>query len=169
MYCMACLWLIKSPFVMLTDLGLELLCMTFVFVQYPSYTNTLDEFELFADHITDPRAQNVKMLHFHVWLDLDHTLTLVLKRSAWISCISMGAFERHLMVSIRHFVSESGGWGGRFCAPAPNHWHSTETPLDIGLKALILALAGGGLMQSPPPPPIEIAAEPLGRSRWNLA
>ena len=39
---------------------------TFVLMQYDPYpyTSTLGKFELFGTHLTDPRTQNVKALHF---------------------------------------------------------------------------------------------------------
>ena len=42
--------------------------MAFELMQYPSYlfTSILNEFELLTARLTDPRAQNVKTLHFDI-------------------------------------------------------------------------------------------------------
>ena len=90
--------------------------MTFVFAQYLSYTSTLREFELLADHVTDPRFQNVKMLHFLLWSDLDPMRVLNLKMFSMDYVYLDGAFERRLAVSIR-FVSETIWGGGVFALP----------------------------------------------------
>ena len=46
-------------------LTLALLSLACVIMHYPSYTftSTFSEFELFAVHLADPRAQNVNTLH----------------------------------------------------------------------------------------------------------
>ena len=48
--------------VFLTDLGLDILCMTFVLMQYLCYTNgsTLSELNVYVARLTELRAQNVK-------------------------------------------------------------------------------------------------------------
>ena len=55
--------------------------MTFVLTQYLSqtFTSTLCEFELFAAHLTDHTAQNVKAVFFYLCLDLDLTRHLYLE------------------------------------------------------------------------------------------
>ena len=44
------------------------LSMAFVLTQSPSYTftSTLSEFELFAAHLTDQTAQNMKTQHYYL-------------------------------------------------------------------------------------------------------
>ena len=55
--------------------------MTFVLTRYLSrtFTSTLRKFELFAVHLTDPTAQNVKAVFFAFDLTLTFTLHLYLE------------------------------------------------------------------------------------------
>ena len=60
------------------NLTLTFLSMTFVLMQISlrhdmTYTSTLGEYEVFAAHLTDPRAQNANTLRFKLRSDLDLT------------------------------------------------------------------------------------------------
>ena len=76
---------------------LSLLSMTLVLMQYFSltYNSTLGEFELLAASLTDPRTRTAKTVFLPLLLPWPHRI-LILKCYAWIRCVLMKAFTRHL-------------------------------------------------------------------------
>ena len=106
-----CLWLLYY-----SDRDLMLnptfLTKTFVLthsVPISDINSPLSEFELFAAHITGPRAQNVKKLHLDPWPDIDLTHHLNLKRISMDLVVSTISFKCRLfqMYKKKHSLESS--------------------------------------------------------------
>ena len=86
----------------------------------------MSEFEQFAAHLTDPRAQNVKTLHFDLWPDLDLICDLNLKKVK----PELGASRQELSNGrlARLTTKLSLNLGAKSAPPPlPSHWRSAET------------------------------------------